>query len=113
MLILGAWFLPLFRGTAKRAVLLALPTGALVAAVLMKPGTYGVVQFLGQEVVFGRVDALSLVFCYVFALMALIGIVYALHVDDDAQHIAALTYAGSALGATLAGDFSRSSSSGS
>ncbi len=86
-------------------MLLALPTAALVAAVLMKPGTYGVVQFLGQEVVFGRVDALSLVFCYVFALMALIGIVYALHVDDDAQHIAALTYAGSALGATLAGDF--------
>jgi multicomponent Na+:H+ antiporter subunit D len=105
VLILGAWFLPLFRGTAKRAVLVALPAAALLATVLMTPGTYGVVRFLGQEVVFGRVDALSLVFCYVFALMALIGIIFALHVDDDAQHIAALTYAGSALGATLSGDF--------
>jgi multicomponent Na+:H+ antiporter subunit D len=105
VLILGAWFVPLFRGTAKRAVLIALPAAALLATVLMKPGTYGVVRFLGQEVVFGRVDALSLVFCYVFALMALVGIVYALHVEDDAQHITALTYAGSSLGATLSGDF--------
>ena len=105
VLIFGAWFLPLFHGTAKRVVLVALPAAALLGTFLMKPGTYGVVRFLGQEVVFGRVDALSLVFCYVFALMALIGIVYALHVDDDAQHITALTYAGSALGATLAGDF--------
>ncbi len=105
VLILGAWFLPLFRGAAKRAVLVALPAGALLGTVLMKPGTYGVIRFLGQEIVFGRVDGLSLVFCYVFALMALVGIIYALHVEDDAQHIAALTYAGSALGATLAGDF--------
>ena len=48
---------------------------------------------------------LSLVFSYVFALMALVGMVYALHVNDDAQHVAALTYAGSALGITFAGDF--------
>jgi multicomponent Na+:H+ antiporter subunit D len=31
--------------------------------------------------------------------------VYSLHVDDDAQHVAALTYAGAALGAVFAGDF--------
>ena len=30
--------------------------------------------------------------------------VYALHVEDDAQHVSALTYAGGALGVTLAGD---------
>src|SRR5262249_6672194 len=39
-----------------------------------------------------------------FSLMALLGMVYALHVDDDVQHVAALTYAGAALGATFAGD---------
>jgi len=31
--------------------------------------------------------------------------IYSLHVDDDAQHVAALTYAGAALGVTFAGDF--------
>ena len=82
-----------------------LPAVALVDCILMEPGTYGVVRFLGQELVFGRVDRLSLVFSYVFALLALLGMVYALHVDDDAQHVAALTYAGAALGATFAGDF--------
>jgi multicomponent Na+:H+ antiporter subunit D len=64
-----------------------------------------VVRFIGQDLTFGRVDRLSLVFAYVFALMALVGMVYALHVKDDAQHVSALTYAGSALGITFAGDF--------
>lgn len=105
ILILGTWLVPFLKGTVKRAFLVALPAAALVACILMKPGTYGVVRFAGQEVVFGRVDTLSLIFCYVFALMALIGMIYALHVEDDAQHMAALTYAGSALGATLAGDY--------
>ena len=36
--------------------------------------------------------------------MAFVGMVYALHVDDDAQHMSALTYAGAALGVTFAGD---------
>ncbi len=105
VLILGAWLVPFLRGATKRAFLVVLPAAALVDCLLMTPGTHGVVRFVGQEVVFGRVDALSLVFCYVFALMALIGMIYALHVEDDAQQMATLTYAGSALGATLAGDF--------
>src|SRR5207247_4898591 len=82
-----------------------LPGLALVLCLLLEPGTYGVVHFLGQDLVFGRVDRLSLVFSYVFALLALIGMIYALHVEDDAQHVAALTYAGGALGVTFAGDF--------
>ena len=71
----------------------------------MSPGTYGEVSFLGQELVFGRVDELSLVFSYVFSIMAFLGMVYALHVDDDSEHVTALTYAGGALGVTFAGDF--------
>ena len=51
----------------------------------MKPGTYGVVSFLGHELVFGRVDSLSLLFSYVFSLMAVLGMVFALHVEDDSQ----------------------------
>ena len=37
--------------------------------------------------------------------MAFLGMVYALHVDDDSEHVTALTYAGGALGVTFAGDF--------
>ena len=105
VLIVGAWLIPLFRGAAKRAAMILVPLVALVDCLLMQPGTYGVVHFVGQELTFGRVDRLSLVFAYVFSLMALVGMVYALHVHDDAQHVSALTYAGSALGITFAGDF--------
>ena len=105
LLILGAWMLPLLKGRVKRAAMLVLPASALIDCLLMTPGTYGVTSFLGQDVVFGRVDSLSLVFSCVFSLLAFLGMVYALHVGDDSQHVAALTYAGGALGVTFAGDF--------
>ena len=105
LLILGAWMLPLLKGRVKRAAMLVLPASALIDCLLMTPGTYGVTSFLGQDVVFGRVDSLSLVFSYVFSLLAFLGMLYALHVGDDSQHVAALTYAGGALGVTFAGDF--------
>jgi multicomponent Na+:H+ antiporter subunit D len=104
LLIVGAWVLPLLKGTIKRAAMVILPLVALGLCLRMTEGTYGVVPFLGQELVFGRVDRLSLVFSYVFALLTVIGMIYALHVKDDAQHVVALTYGGAALGATFAGD---------
>ena len=85
--------------------MLLLPAAALFLCVRMTEGTYGEVSFLGQELVFGRVDRLSLIFSYVFSAMAFLGMVYALHVKDDSQHVTALTYAGGALGVTFAGDF--------
>ncbi len=105
ILIFGAWALPLLKGQIRRAVMLALPAAAIIACWTTEPGTYGVVRFLGQELVFGRADSLSLVFAYVFSIMAFVGMVYALHVVDDSQHVSALTYAGGALGVTFAGDF--------
>src|SRR6202035_887610 len=105
LLILGAWLVPFLKGRLKRLAMLILPATALIDCLLMKPGTYGAVSFLGQDLVFGRVDRLSLVFSYVFSLMALLSMIYALHVEDDSQHVSALTYAGSALGVTFAGDF--------
>ena len=105
VLILGAWVLPFLKGQLKRAAMLILPAVAFAACVRMSPGAYGEVSFLGQNLVFGRVDELSLVFSYVFSIMAFLGMVYSLHVDDDYQHVTALTYAGGALGVTFAGDF--------
>ena len=95
LLILGAWVLPLLKGWVKRLGMLLLPAAALALCVSLTPG---------QALVFGRVDELSLVFSYVFSIMAFLGMLYALHVQDDAQHVTALTYAGGALGVTFAGD---------
>ena len=105
ILILGAWVLPFLKGRLRGLAMLLLPAAALALCLRMTPGTYGQVSFLGQDLVFGRVDQLSLVFSYVFSIMALLGMVYALHVKDNRQHVAALTYVGGALGVTFAGDF--------
>ena len=105
LLILGALLIPFMKGKAKKIYMVALPAAALIDCVLMSPGAYGVVHFLNYNLVFGRVDRLSLIFSYVFSIMAVIGIVYSLHVEDDSQHVAALTYIGGALGVTFAGDF--------
>ncbi len=105
LLILGAWVLPFLKGRVRSLMMLLLPGAALVLCLRMTPGTYGAVSFLGQDLVFGRVDQLSLIFSYVFSIMAFLGMVYALHVRDTGQHVAALTYVGGALGVTFAGDF--------
>ena len=104
LLILGSWTLPFLPGRAKRLLMLLLPAMAVAICLRMTPGIYGEVSFLGLDLVFGRADRLSLIFSYVFSIMAFLGMIYALHVKDDAQHVAALTYAGAALGVTFAGD---------
>jgi multicomponent Na+:H+ antiporter subunit D len=45
------------------------------------------------------------IFAQVFAVMSLIGMVYAMHVEDKLQHIMACVYVGGAFGCTFAGDF--------
>ncbi|OFZ67273.1 MAG: Na(+)/H(+) antiporter subunit D [Betaproteobacteria bacterium RBG_16_56_24] len=103
-LIFGALLIPFLRGRVQRIYIVLLPALALLTVMLMSPGVHGVVHFLGFELIFGRVDKLSLAFAYVFSCAALIGATYALHVKDNGQHIAAFVYAGSSLGATFAGD---------
>ncbi len=104
ILILGAALVPLLRGRVRQAYLVVLAAAALADCLLMMPGTHGVIGFLDQTLTFGRVDLLSLVFSYVFTIMALLGIIYSLHVTEAGQHVAALIYAGSALGVVFAGD---------
>lgn len=105
LLILGSALIPFLKGRAKQAYLIGLPAIAFFSLALTPPGQYGVFPFLGQELVFGKVDQMSLIFGYVFTIMAMIGMVYSLHVKQDGEHIAALIYAGSSLGVTFAGDY--------
>jgi len=61
-------------------------------------------DWLGFELMPLRVDYLSLVFGFVFAILAFVGGVYALHMRNRAQQVAALLYGGGALGVVFAGD---------
>jgi len=71
----------------------------------MPEGKYWIVNFLDYDLIFGRVDRLSMVFGYIFTIVSFIGILFALKVEDDLQHVSALMYAGGALGVTFSGDF--------
>lgn len=100
----GALLVPVLKGRLKAAYLVGLPVLAFIDLLAMDSGTYWIVRFLNQDLIFGRVDRLSMVFGYVFVLITFIGVIYALHVKDDGQHVAALLYAGGALGVTFSGD---------
>ncbi len=94
--ILGAFLVPFLKGKLKSAYLLSLPILAFINLLNMPHGKYWIVSFLNYDLIFGRVDRLSIIFGYIFVIVTFIAIVYALHVRDDLQHIAALCYAGGA-----------------
>uniref|UniRef100_I2Q5I9 Formate hydrogenlyase subunit 3/multisubunit Na+/H+ antiporter, MnhD subunit n=1 Tax=Desulfovibrio sp. U5L TaxID=596152 RepID=I2Q5I9_9BACT len=95
---------------AWRWLLLAPPVVAIasVAALTMGPDgprDLASLHYLGQTLQFGRVDALALVFASVFSIQALIGFIYALHVEDRGQHMAACLYVAGGFGCVFAGDY--------
>jgi multicomponent Na+:H+ antiporter subunit D len=102
--IVGGLLVPFIKGKWKSAYLLLIPVIGFINLISIPEGTHWVAKFLGYDVVFGRVDRLSLLFGYIFHLISFIALLYALHVKDDLQHVAGLIYAGSALGVVFAGD---------
>ncbi|MGA3084420.1 MAG: Na(+)/H(+) antiporter subunit D [Thermodesulfobacteriota bacterium] len=103
--IFGAFLIPVFKGWLKKIYLLIIPAAAFYIVVNMNTGVYGQINYLGFNILLGRVDRLSLVFAHVFTLMAFIGVIYGLHVKEDAQHIASFFYVGGSLGVVFAGDY--------
>jgi multicomponent Na+:H+ antiporter subunit D len=92
------------RGWTQKGVLLLVPVAGGLALLGAPEGQVLTLSLLGYELTPYRVDRLSLLFGYLFSLAAFIGALFALHVQDRAQHVAATLYAGSALGAVFAGD---------
>ncbi len=102
--ILGAVLVPFLRGSARAAYMLLLPVAAFAWLLALPHGEFAHFELFGQTLTAMRVDRLSLLFGYVFVIAILLGTIYALQVEDTAQHVAALVYGGSALGAVFAGD---------
>lgn len=96
------WILP---GALGRWLPPLAAIGAILSVLTMQPGVHTSMQYLGLTMVTGRVDQLSTVFAHVFAIQALIGFIYALHVEDRWQHMAACMYIAGAFGAVFAGDY--------
>lgn len=102
--IIGALLIPLFRGRLKSIYLLLLPVLGFINLLNIPEGAHWAVGFLDYNLILGKVDRLSLVFGYIYHLIAFISLLYALDVKDDLQHVASVIYAGAALGVVFAGD---------
>jgi len=109
IMIFGAVFLPFVKGPFRKPYLFIVPLLTLLSVVYLSwhPGVYGVVNFMGGDwtLTFGRVDRLSMVFGFIMALMAVIGTIYGLHVEDNWQHIASWFYVAGSLGVIYCGDY--------
>ena len=106
-------FLPFFAGALallllgsrfRALLLLGVPLAGAVSLAGLDDGTSWSFQWFGVELTPLRVDGLSLMFGWLFHLAAFLAALFALHLRDRVQHVAALVYAGAALGAVFAGD---------
>ena len=104
LLICVALLVPFFKGQAKSWFVIALPAAAFYLISTLEPSTSWQVHFFGYDLTLLRVDRLSKIFGYIFTLNAFAAFIYAFYLKDNAQHISALFYIGSALGAVFAGD---------
>ena len=102
--LIGAVLAALTTGRVRAVVLLATPAIGLANLALAETGTTATLRIFDYTLTYLRVDRLSLLFGYLFHIAAFIGMVFALHIKDRMQHVAALLYIGSAMGAVFAGD---------
>ena len=104
ILILGALLIPLLQKRLQPFLALALPLLGFAQLLMLEPGVSHQLQLFDYQLIVVRVDRLSLIFGYIFHLAAFLAAVYALHVRDTVQHVAAMIYVGAAVGAVFAGD---------
>lgn len=89
----------------RQGIMIAAPVVALILLVAApREVDLAVASALGIELILYRVDSLSFIFALAFLIAAFLNAIYALHSDDQLQDGMALTYAGAAVAATLAGD---------
>ncbi|MGN8226412.1 Na(+)/H(+) antiporter subunit D [Gracilimonas sp. BCB1] len=105
ILILGALILPLIPERLRSTAFVTFPVIALAMIWTMPEGNLLQAPFASYELELLAVDGLSRIFGIIFALITVIGGIYAFHIKDLGQQSSALAYAGGALGVTFAGDF--------
>ncbi len=105
ILIIGGLILFLFDYPVRRWLTVVFSGLAFYLVFNLHPQLSISVNYASLSLQLLKVDALSKVFALIFALITLIGSIYAFHNQNRGEQIAALFYAAGALGVTLAGDF--------
>lgn len=103
ILVLGALFVP-FLAKLRTVLIIGLPVICLLFVWLLPDSYILRWSFMGFELEPIRVSVIGRLFATVFAVMTLVGGIYASRQATSFELTAALIYAGSAIGVTLAGD---------
>ncbi len=104
VMVLGAFLIPTTEGRSRRRLLLVLPVLSLILIWLVPEGLGTRLPFLDFALNPVHSTAAGRLFATVFAIMAFVGGLYALHQAKTLELVAAYVYAGSAIGVTFAGD---------
>jgi multicomponent Na+:H+ antiporter subunit D len=104
IVMLGALLIPLVPSRARSSVAILLPILGFLHLLSLPEGTSGALEVFSYQLTLVRLDPLARIFGYIFHIAAFASALYAFHVRDTAQHVAAMIYAGSAIAAVFAGD---------
>ncbi len=104
LFVLAGILLPLFPAPTRRYLPLLVPVAGAGLLLLTSHGNYGQLSVFNLELTTYRLDKLAFVWALIFHIAAFIGALYAFHLKDTVQQVAALLYQGAAIGAVLAGD---------
>jgi multicomponent Na+:H+ antiporter subunit D len=104
VLILGGLLLPLFGARMRAVLVLGLPLLALGLVWQIPDGVSLQLSFLDYALEPVKGDSLSRLFGTVFAIMGFAGGLFALHGARVVELVAALVYAGAAVGVGFSGD---------
>jgi multicomponent Na+:H+ antiporter subunit D len=102
--LIGALVMLFVPSRARAVIMLVCSLLVLAALPFLQDASLVQLGFLNFELVPFAVDRLSVAFAYVFCLISFFGGLYAFHLKDRGQQIAAMVYAGGSLGAIFAGD---------
>ena len=94
----------IFSWKVIRVLLLIIPLIAFIQIFNMELDSSLIVDFMGFNLELVRFDKLTRIFGLIFCLAAFLGNLYAWHVKDKIQQVAAIMYSGSAIGVVFAGD---------
>lgn len=101
----AALIAPLLPSGARKVVLLVAPLLGLATVLSLGEGIGFTYSILDQDMAMLKVDRLNRVFGIIFCIISFLAALFALQNDDRLEQTSAMTYAGSALGVTFAGDF--------
>lgn len=104
LMVLGAWGLLLLPRRMQAAGAVVLPVLSLGLFLLLPAGGHITWQLFGVSLEMVFIDGFSRLFGFIFHVAAILSAIFALHVRDPIQHLAAMVYGGAAIGACCAGE---------